>query len=214
LFRDVYGEIETNNCRAVVYNGIQDYFLSQKNSHAEHIDDITMRVVVVGNYYYSKGIDLVMSIVNDTPDIEYHLFGNVFSGLSKQKRLKLQKKIKKNVITHGKVERKVFTKFLTDNKCVVCIPSRTEVCSLVAIEALVSSHPMVVSDIPVFHEIINEDVAMIFDLDVIESLKSSLRLAFVNYNRLSNGARKLFLNKYTVEKMSKQYEYYYREMLL
>jgi glycosyltransferase involved in cell wall biosynthesis len=84
----------------------------------------------------------------------------------------------------------------------------------VAIEALVSRRPMVVSDIPVFHEIINEDVAMIFDLDVIESLKSSLRLAFVNYNRLSTGARKLFLKKYTVEKMSKQYENYYREMLL
>ncbi len=214
LFRDVYGEIETNNWRAVVYNGIQDFTLSQKNAHAEHIDELAMRVVVVGNYYYSKGIDLVMSIVNDTPDIEYHLFGNIFGGLSKQKRLNLQKKMKKNVITYGMVERKVFTKFLTDNKCVVCIPSRTEVCSLVAIESLVSSHPMVVSDIPVFRELIDEDVAIFFDLDVIESLKSSMRLAFVNYNRLSVEARKLFLEKYTVEKMSKQYENHYRQMLL
>ena len=53
--------------------------MSHKKTYYNHKKEQTIRVVAVGNYYYSKGIDLIMSIVNDTPDIEYHLFGNVFS---------------------------------------------------------------------------------------------------------------------------------------
>jgi L-malate glycosyltransferase len=215
LLKDVKGKSNLSNSSAVVYNGISDCRQVPKIIQTTPGEKLTMRVVVVGNYYFSKGIDLIMSIVNDMPEIEFHFFGDVFNGLSEQEYIDIQKKLdNKRIVIHGKIERKEYIDFLNQYKSVVCIPSRSEVCPLVAIEAMAIGRPLVVSDIPVFHEIIDEDVAVIFDLDVIKSLKSSIRLAFDNYNRLSVGARNLFIKKYSVKKMSKQYENHYRQMLL
>jgi glycosyltransferase involved in cell wall biosynthesis len=213
LFKDVTGMDEINSRYAIIYNGIQDCSQNQNDVQLSHSKDTTKRVIVVGNYYYSKGIDLIMSIVDDMPDLEFHLFGNVFNGLNEEGLKSLQKRIEnKNVIIHGKVDRDIFIEFLNQKKCVVCIPSRSEVCPLVAIEAMATSHPLVVSDIPVFYELTNEDVAVIFNLNDVNSLKVSLRHAFVDYKTFARNVRRLYLNNYTVNEMTNKYEKQYKEI--
>mgnify|MGYP000738861878 CR=1 FL=1 len=95
----------------------------------------------------------------------------------------------------------------------VCIPSRSESFSLVAIEAMATSHPLVVSNIPVFNEITNADVSVMFKIDDINSLKLSIEHAFVHYETLALNGRETFLRKFTVNKMTLAYKKLYREIL-
>jgi len=117
------------------------------------------------------------------------------------------------IFIYGKVERQEFIDFLNKKECVVCIPSRSESFSLVAIEAMATSHPLVVSNIPVFNEITNADVSVMFKIDDINSLKLSIEHAFVNYETLSLNGREMFLRKFTVNKMTLDYKKLYREIL-
>jgi glycosyltransferase involved in cell wall biosynthesis len=214
LLRYIKAEFDLSDSSAVVYNGISDCSQDPKIIQTTPSEKFTMRVVVVGNYYFSKGIDLIMSIANEMSGIEFHLFGDVFNGLSEQEYIDIQKKLdNKRVIIYGKVGRKEFIDFLNQNKSVVCIPSRSEVCPLVAIEAMATSHPLVVSNIPVFNEITSEDVSVIFDINDTDSLQKSLSRAFAEYNTLSKNGRELFLRNYTVDKMTEQYEIQYRELI-
>jgi len=212
LFHDVTGKQDISSRYAVVYNGIQDYFSTPEITEAKGI--LPKKVVVAGNYYYSKGVDLILSVVEEFSDIEFHLFGNILNGLNEQERKELQYKITRdNVYIYGKVERKIFLDFLKHEKCVVCIPSRSEACPLVALEAMSLKHAIVVSDIPVFYELTNKSFAVMFDLKNIESLKLSLRQVFSQYEILASNARKMYLDHYTVDKMAKGYDMLYRSLL-
>jgi len=213
LFHDVTGKQDLGSRYAVVYNGIQDYFSTLEITEVKAKGILLKKIVVAGNYYYSKGIDLILSVVEEFSDIEFHLFGNVLNGLSEKKRKELQYKIARdNVYIYGKVERKVFLDFLKHEECVVCIPSRSEACPLVALEAMSLKHPIVVSDIPVFYELTNKSFAVMFDLENIESLKLSLRQAFAKYEILASNARKMYLDHYTIDKMSMGYDMLYRSL--
>ena len=214
LFHDVTGKQDLSSRYAVVYNGIQDYFSTLEITEAKAKGILSKKVVVAGNYYYSKGIDLILSVVEELSDIEFHLFGDILNGLDEQKRKELQYKITRdNVYIYGKVERKVFLDFLKHEKCVVCIPSRSESFCLVALEAMALQRPIVVSDIPVFYELTNKSFAVVFDLKNIESLKLSLRQGFSEYEILASNARKMYLDHYTVDKLSMGYDMLYRSLV-
>jgi len=214
LFFDTTKKKKITSRYAVVYNGIRDFYSLTDNSINNTTKTVVKKIVVVGNYYYSKGMDLILSIVRDYPDIEFHLFGDVLNGLTTLKKKELQPIItRKNVFIHGKVERNFFINFLMNERCIVCIPSRSESFSLVALEAMASAHPIVVSNIPVFHEITDSSFAVMFNIDDIASLKQSINYAFHNYDELGYNAREMFLDKFTSKKMIDEYHQLYDSLL-
>ena len=212
LFQDVTGLSEVNSHFAVVHNGIQDQFSFLDNPDYLSKSSSNKKIVVVGNYYFSKGIDLMLSIVEELEEIEFHFFGNVFNGLSKQKYKSIENLVKRdNVYIYGKVDRFLLLEFLYQEKCVVCIPSRSESFCLVALEAMASKHPIVISNIPVFHEIADEKFSIMFDLENIKSLKKAVLQAFNRYDYLAPNARVMYLNHFTVDKMVNGYYKLYNE---
>lgn len=213
LFNAISENKFLNKKHIVVYNGISDFYFPKRDNIFLQANSIK-KIVVVGNYFFSKGIDLIFSVIKDFPDIEFHLFGDILNGVSDKILSNIEDTLnQKNVFIHGKVSRKTFLNYLKHENCVVCIPSRSESFCLVALEGMASEHPLVLSNIPVFHELTNRDFSRIFDLNDIDSLKKAINEAFLNYNDLAVNSRKVFVDKFTELCMANEYQKVYENLL-
>jgi len=203
---------KTNDNFEVVNNGIKDPVTHQIDLDSKM--NSKFKIVVSGNYYYSKGIDLVLSIVDKFKDYEFHFFGDVLNGLNETELKNIKKNKTSNIYFHGIKTRKIFLKFLLEEKCIVCIPSRSESFSLVLIEAMAASCPTVVSNIPVFSELTDDNCTSTFDIHDIQSLILSIILVSKKYNHMAINSREMYQNNYTSERMCANYYKLYKKILV
>jgi glycosyltransferase involved in cell wall biosynthesis len=186
----------------VVYNGIDDIDIYKKNV-------MPQKIVVVGNYYYSKGFDIIIDNLNSLSSYEIHVFGKV----GEDKTMQSVSSIQKNIILHGKVPRDEYLGFIKTNDCIICIPSRTEAFCLVLIEGMSAKCPVVVSNIDVFRELTSPKTAVMFNLEDRYSLASAIKKAQQNHKRITDNAHAIYKKKYTTEAMVKNYHILYNNIL-
>jgi glycosyltransferase involved in cell wall biosynthesis len=200
----------------LVYNGLDDIKVDSKTQKQEGTfpKRATKSVIVVGNYFYSKGFDLIYKISQDMPDYDFHLYGNIYNGLSEDEIKEIKRTNNMNNIKlHGLVPRKDFLQVLNDYRSIICLPSRSEVCPLLLIEALATEHPIVVSDIDVFKELSDASYGITFKLSDTNSLISAIVYAARHYQELGHRGRQKYLSTFTARIMVDKYNKIYQRAM-
>ena len=83
---------------------------------------------------------------------------------------------------------------------------------LTVYEALACGLPVIVTDIPVYNELKDNNVSMFFETKNIEELKQKINdILNINYSLYSNNAVSLIQNKFSAQLMSKKYQSFYKD---
>ena len=81
------------------------------------------------------------------------------------------------------------------------------------VEAALGGKAIVCSDIPVFHEIFNENEVRFFTLDNTDSLQQAIHSAYINREKLGKAAYIKANNEFTAQKMAGNHKKYYDNLL-
>lgn len=199
----------------VIPNGV-DIELDSRNLNEMYVDKILKfkkdGFKIIGTYASinkGKGIDQLLSLAEMRHDI-----GVVIIGEGKEK-----KKLERYVIKVGINNRVLFLPYLKDPYNyleyvdVYVMPSRNEGFGLSMIEAAMTGTPIICSDIPVFHEIFNENQVEFFKLENIKSMSVALDKILSNHKYYSTTIKNHVFGNFTGEIMAQRYLNYYKELL-
>ena len=93
------------------------------------------------------------------------------------------------------------------------MPSYSEGFGMAMVEAALGGKAIVCSDIPVFHEIFNENEVRFFTLDNTDSLQQAIHSAYINREKLGKAAYIKANNEFTAQKMAENHKKYYDNLL-
>ncbi len=93
------------------------------------------------------------------------------------------------------------------------MPSYSEGFGMAMVEAALGGKAIVCSDIPVFHEIFNENEVRFFTLDNTDSLQQAIHSAYINREKLGKAAYIKANNEFTAQKMAGNHKKYYDNLL-
>ena len=197
---------------SVVYNGIEDNWEADFLNYKHKVIKPEKRIVVVGNYYYPKGVDYAMYAAKKLPEYEINYFGNVLNGYVNAEGFQYGKTYH-NFHFHGSVPRKELLRFLVEKNSIVLLPSRFEVCPLTLFEAISTYNPVVVSEIDPFKEFANSQFAVFFNFSEKESIVRAINKAYLNFNSLSKNGRKYYKANFTDRRMVEDYKRLYSHLM-
>ncbi|MBU1326631.1 glycosyltransferase family 4 protein [Patescibacteria group bacterium] len=184
---------------AVTYEGVDEKVKSQKRI----IEDPYF--LYVGNAYPHKNLELLLRafqafIVNSLPfTVKLVLVGKEDYFYSKLKLIVKELDLGDEVIYFGEANDTQLTN-LYGNAIALIFPSLMEGFGLPAIEALSCGCPVICSDIPVFHEIL-EDVPTYFDPFSVSDLLAKMTQVVKKQHK---EIRSIDLAKFSWEKMAKE----------
>ncbi len=173
-------------------------------------------VLYVGRLVFHKGIEYLIESAKYV-DATYVIVGSGDKE-SELKRFAARKGVKKKVIFAGRVDGKELPEYYAATDVFV-LPSvsRLEAFGIVALEAMASGKPVIVSDIPGVNEVIEEGVQGIRakpmdSKDIAEKIDMLLRDEGMR-KRMGSAGRKLVEEKYTWKKVVEKIERVYSEVL-
>ena len=167
----------------------------------------------IGRFHPIKGLDLLINAFEQIKDssIELHLAGSgddayvlYISNLANSSNKK--DKIKFLGFLNAQ-EKKLFY----SNISILCVPSHSEVMSMVALEALSFGVPCLITKQSSFDEIGIHNAGIVIENNSFENLKVGIDLMFQSdLNEMSKNAYDLVLNRYSLDVMSKEFLEYYK----
>jgi len=162
-----------------------------------------------GHLYSGRGIELIEQLAQKLPDIGFHIIGGKEPLLSKWKAIS---KFYSNLHLYGFISPRDISGYLVCmdvllapyQRCVNTGTGRNTVdrmSPLKLFEYMATGKPMICSDLPVLHEVLEDKVNALFCnpdsvdewVEAIDKLKNSKELSL----RIGNKAREIFLEKYT-----------------
>ncbi|RME64785.1 MAG: glycosyltransferase family 1 protein, partial [Nitrospirae bacterium] len=192
----------------VVYNGVEDlqglYGKASRQVRRQlGLKDDEVAIVLLGRFIKDKGHDIALETVKGLPDLSFRLF---FIG---NDNTEWGRYIKNLVRKYGLEKRVVFLGHREDARQLLCAmdlmvqPSRREALGLSVLEAMSAGLPVVASNVGGLPEVIRDGVnGFLFELKDKMALIERLKDLIVNKKlrvQLSTGARKTYLERFTVE---------------
>lgn len=149
----------------VIYNGV---------AHFSPLDrsDVKKQLLYVGTTFGYKNVPLLVKAINLLPDYKLIIASNVDS-YARNQLTSFAKNPDQLVFCNGVSEGK-YRSLLSSSQALVTA-SKHEGFGLPLIEAQASGVPIIVSDIPIFHEVASENSALYFSPDEPEALVEQVR---------------------------------------
>lgn len=194
----------------VVYNGVEDLQSLYGNTRnqvrkALGLEDEEVAIVQIGRFIRDKGQDIVLEAIKGLSHLPFRLF---FIGSDDTEWGRYTKDL---VRRYNLKNRVIFLGHREDARQLLCgmdlmvQPSRREALGLSVLEALSAGVPVVASSVGGLPEVIENNVnGFLFDLENIEALSAIIKGLIVDSKvrlRLSEGARKSYLEKFNIDKM-------------
>jgi glycosyltransferase involved in cell wall biosynthesis len=152
----------------------------------------------VGNAYPHKNLDVLLHALSEVTDAKLILVGKDDYFYKRLKQTDIVRLLKDKIIFKTDVSDSEL-KILYQNAQAFVFPSLMEGFGLPALEALANNCPVIVSDIPVFHEILRNS-ATYFDPRSSDDLGKVLKHAVKNRLPVNTG----ILKNYSWQKMAKE----------
>lgn len=197
-----------------VYNGV-DIYLEEFSINQNYVDKINelkeRELVIIGSYAAinkRKGIDQIVRLLATRDDLSL-----VFIGEGKEIN-----NLQYLAQSLGVADRLVFLPYTLKPYGYVhlfdiyAMPSRSEGFGLALVEAALTKASIICSDIPVFHEIFNEDEVSYFRLEDMDSLNVAVSEALNKRSLKSNNAFEK-AKKFSGEIMGANYLDFYNKVL-
>ncbi|MCX6792284.1 MAG: glycosyltransferase family 1 protein [Candidatus Gottesmanbacteria bacterium] len=152
----------------------------------------------VGNAYPHKNLDVLLRAFSNMNDVKLVLVGKDDYFYKRLKQTDSVKLLKDKLIFKTNVsDNELVTLYQNALACV--LPSLMEGFGLPALEALANNCPVIVSDIPVFHEILGSS-AIYFDPRSADDLTKILKRAAIKRPSVNSG----IVKHYSWQKMAKE----------
>lgn len=167
---------------------------------------------ILGSYAYitkGKGLSQVINVLNFLPDYVFVIIGEgpYLAELKRSvERLKILDRVLFIPYIHAPYS---YLQFMD----VYMMPSYSEGFGLAMVEAALTKKSIVCSNIPSFHEIFASDEVCFFELDNPDSLIESIKLAYIQRDRLGELAYHKASVFFTSEKMAENHLLYYQNIL-
>lgn len=116
----------------------------------EHNFDNPKNLIYMGSFIGYKNVEVLIEAMKFLPEYKLHLLSKISD--KRKNELKELSNANSNIIFHNGVSDKDYHKLLLDNSILVSA-SKDEGYGLPVVEALVNAVPVVISDIPIFHEV-------------------------------------------------------------
>lgn len=204
LFPESKGKLD------VLYEGIDSSFEHSEPSAVERLEGCEY-FLYVGNCYPHKNVETVLQafekVLMQVPHIYLCLVGPQNSFSDRIRSWTFQNNLHRSVLLYHNLP-SAKLKWLYSNAKALVFPSKAEGFGLPIVEAALSGCPLILSDIPVFHEVIG-DQASYFGLYDTQMLSRIMR------ESLNTKERKVFtLNPlFSFEKMAKDTLHLYHQTL-
>ena len=175
-------------------------------------------ILCIGRIIWQKGFQFIVrafpSIIKEAPDTWLILIGKNFGFGSELKRLSRDLGVDDRIVYTGFVDDSTYHQALVDADILV-IPSLVEPFSLVAVEGLAYSKPIVASQDCGFTEIMSNGTVLLVNPQDTDQMKSAVIRVIKNRNlrqKLSHDAKKE-LRKFSSKSMIRHYLQLYRKLL-
>lgn len=191
----------------VVHNCVEDYFKENNKSIPEKIN-----VIVVGNIKHNKGFDIAINAFNSLPNnyqnkIHLNLVGRC-SEYDEEYCKEIFRLVNKNPnITYlGEIKDQTKKIELFKEMDVFLIPSRSESCSLVALEGAMMGKPLIVTENVGAKYMVTQNNGWVIPVNDIASLKEIFMDIVENPSMLidmGEYSRKMYLEKASISQYEK-----------
>ncbi|SFM04997.1 glycosyltransferase family 4 protein [Pelosinus propionicus] len=211
--KEVHGNFKIEEKCEIIYNGIEN----RNDSIKIEVENNTQLVVVSASVLIQRkniltALKTVNKLIQEGFILNYYILGD-----GKQKKLLTQyvndNELDKVVHFLGKQPREKVFSYLKMADCVL-VPSLSEGLPLSVIEAMMMQRAVIVSDIPAMGVIVENDSEgyLCNALDENEYYEAIIKMMNEsNRMRLAQKAHQVYLEKFTVEQMSRKYgELYFR----
>jgi len=175
-----------------------------------------IRIISIGNLYFHKGFDLIIKalIGNHDEIYQYIIIGDGPEKQNLQTLVQSDNSLTKKVIFKGYKPNP--EKYLNQCDIGIC-PSRREAFGLSAIEMLSSGMPVIASDVSGMYEVLAPAARVcFFKANDHNSLRNKLLNTFSEIKRDNENDRlnvEIFLQNFSIKKMTSQYRAIYYEIL-
>lgn len=174
---------------------------SPQKTGTKKVNKTPNQILFVGSLYPHKNIEVVIKALKKLPKYTLIIAGARSIFMEKTKKLVDEGGVASQVNFVGRVSDSELSKLYRQSVALV-LPSLSEGFGLTGLEALALSTPILVSDIPIFHEIYGES-AIYFDPHSPDSFIKNLdQLETLNIKEFEIKARKT-VQKYSWEKASR-----------
>lgn len=202
----------------VVHNGIDIGKIDStiETDDTNHTED-TFRIITVGRMVPVKNQSVLLnafkSVLKEIPQAELVFVGDgpLRSSLEKQAQ---ELKIENRIRFTGTVPRERVYELL-DESDVYVMPSHAEGFGVAVVEAMAAGLPVVISDIPIFHEVVGDPGVYFDPSDSNKLAERILDLADdAEYRRRKGGAaRKRARAKFSLERTAEEYYNIYKDVV-
>ena len=193
-----------NNNVEVLHNAVEDF--SNKFPEHKHFNNSKLNILCSGSLIRRKGFDILINAIKNLPmDLQEKIELSIIGALNgEQYSVNILKEIENipNIHYLGLMT-DIKEKFDLYNKTdIVIVPSRDESCSLVVLEAIMMSCPVIISENVGAKYLMDEKIGWIFENENSEQLKNIL-IGILNNNydiqSMSKCARKKYEETSTIE---------------
>lgn len=169
----------------VFYEGVDESFSRAEEKTIDRLSD-TEYFLYVGNCYPHKNVETLIDafelVVKDHPHTYLALVGPQNSFSRRMRTLVYQRKLQRSVLFSHNVTVSEL-KWMYSNARALVFPSKAEGFGLPIVEAAYCGCPLILSDIPVFHEVINNQ-AEYFGLFDVRALRDRMIHALQSKSRV------------------------------
>lgn len=192
----------------VIYNGVP--VVESEVQLASPYRDNVINLLFVGRFDYQKGFDILASAMTRLKGLPFHLTA---VGGSVHSKDEIAKTVPQTTYT-GWLKAEALAPYF-QHADVLVIPSRWEGFAMVPLEAMSYGLPVIASNCTSFPEMIDEHrTGLLFDLQYPEMLASYLTdTPQEQWELMGKEAKKLFLSKFTADKMIKNTADLYKAVL-
>lgn len=201
----------------IVYNGVdKDKIKSEINAADSSSDNSAFKIITVGRMVPVKNQPILLesfaSFSERVPQSELVFVGDGPLRDSLEERAR-KLRIRDKVRFTGRVPRKRVYELLGESDVYV-MPSRAEGFGVAVVEAMAAGLPVVISDIPIFHEVVSDPGVYFDPADSNMLAERILRLADNPEYRQKKAlaARKWARSKFSLEQTAKEYYKIYKEV--
>lgn len=174
------------------------------------LDNSRINIGICGRFEYQKGIDLLITFLNDFNDQIKNRINFIFIGSGSYKQeLQILSQKNENISLHKPIN-KINNKLHSFDY--ILMPSRFDGLSLMSIEASFAKVPVIASNVKGLKETLPSDWPLFFDVFNNESLLLILKGILNNKfdpNVLSEISHEFVNKHFTIDKMCKKYEQLY-----